>query len=97
VWCMGCSVSNPGSVLAAGTCAWKQWHDASLNGYGQSWWDTRDRYGLRCVKCHRSVAGRRCLPAKVVQRHAYGGCVADVLGVPDGIGAVRCVVAKVVG
>jgi hypothetical protein len=27
----------------------------------------------------------------------YGGCVADVLGVADGIGAVRCVVAKVVG
>jgi hypothetical protein len=27
----------------------------------------------------------------------YGGCVADVLGVANGLGAVGCVVAKVVG
>jgi hypothetical protein len=27
----------------------------------------------------------------------YGGCAADVLGVADGLGAMGCVVAKVVG
>jgi hypothetical protein len=27
----------------------------------------------------------------------YGGCVTDVLGVADGLGAVGCVVARVVG
>jgi hypothetical protein len=97
VWHVCCSVSNPGSIAAAGTCGCKQLHDASLIGYGQSLRDARDRHGLRCVKCHGSVVGWRRLLTKVVQRMPYGSCVTDVLGVADELGVVVCVVATVVG
>jgi hypothetical protein len=97
MWRVRCSISNSGSDVAASTCGCKRWHDASLTGYGRSWRDARYRHGLRRVKCHGSVVGQRCLPAKVVQRHGYSGCVADVLGVANELGDVGCVVATIVG
>jgi hypothetical protein len=67
---MWCSMSNPGSDVAASTHGYNRWHDASLIGYGQSRRDTRDRYGLRRVKCHGGFVDWRCLPTEVVQLHA---------------------------
>jgi hypothetical protein len=67
---MWCSVPNPGCGIDTGTYGCKWWHEASRTGYSRRRQNSRDRYGLRHVKHHRSVVSRRCLTAKVVQRHA---------------------------
>jgi hypothetical protein len=69
LWHMWCGVPNSNSGIATSTRRCKRWHEASLTRYGQSRRDGRNRYGLRHVKCHESVVGQRCLPAKVVQQH----------------------------
>jgi hypothetical protein len=68
VWC---GVPNSGGSIATGTHGHKRRHEANLTRSGRSRWDGRNRYGLWRVECHGSVVGRRCLLAKVAQRHAY--------------------------
>jgi hypothetical protein len=67
--CMCCSIPNLGHGVATGTRGCERWHIASQTGYGRCRRDSRDGYGLQCVKCHGSVVSRRCLSAKVVQQH----------------------------